>query len=61
VLIGGAGNDILIGGNNAVPVVGGLLGDYLTGGAGNDAFVFHLQTVTNGVTVSTELGKSTNP
>jgi Ca2+-binding RTX toxin-like protein len=45
VLIGGAGNDILIGGNNAVPVVGGLLGDYLTGGAGNDGFVFHLQTV----------------
>jgi Ca2+-binding RTX toxin-like protein len=39
--------------------VGGLLGDYLTGGAGNDAFVFHLETITNGVTVSTELGKST--
>jgi hypothetical protein len=61
VLIGGAGNDILIGGNNAVPVVGGLLGDYLTGGAGNDGFVFHLQTVQNGVTVTDELGKSTNP
>jgi Ca2+-binding RTX toxin-like protein len=43
------------------PVVGGLLGDYLTGGAGNDAFVFHLETITNGVTVTTELGKSTRP
>jgi hypothetical protein len=42
-------------------VVGGLLGDYLTGGAGNDAFVFHLETLTNGLTVTTELGKSTNP
>ena len=55
------GNDVLIGGNNATGVVGGLLGDYLTGGAGNDAFVFHLQTITDAVTVSTELGKSTNP
>ena len=60
VLMGGAGNDVLIGGNNDIGVVGGLLGDYLTGGAGNDAFVFHLETITNGVTVSTELGKSTN-
>jgi Ca2+-binding RTX toxin-like protein len=47
VLIGGAGNDVLIGGNNDIGVVGGLLGDYLTGGAGNDAFVFHLETITN--------------
>ena len=61
VLIGGAGNDILIGGNNGTPVVGGLLGDYLTGGAGNDAFVFHLETITDSLTVSTELGKSTDP
>jgi Ca2+-binding RTX toxin-like protein len=61
VLIGGAGNDVLIGGNNGIAVVGGLLGDYLTGGAGNDAFVFHLETITDSLTVSTELGKSTNP
>jgi hypothetical protein len=61
VLIGGAGNDILIGGNNGTPVVGGLLGDYLTGGAGNDAFVFHLETLTDSLTVATELGKSTSP
>jgi hypothetical protein len=57
--MGGAGNDVLIGGNNDIGVVGGLLGDYLTGGAGNDAFVFHLETITNSLTVSTELGKST--
>ena len=59
VLMGGAGNDVLIGGNNDTGVVGGLLGDYLTGGAGNDGFVFHLETITDGLTVSTELGKST--